>query len=219
MIPEVLVADVEAVLLSASRMKVGSLANLGYSCGGHVPCETDMTSPQEAYLMSLSGVTEQQIAEQLGISLDTARDWIARGSARFASACSTDAEFVDIPVEAAHHNVRSFVLESTLKDPSTVDVAEAPDLVGEADVGVGVWDALAHLFSDVVDESVGVIRNFPGVDMAVREDTDYIAVYGHGIDVAGLQSMLTDWWAERSRRLLADLEDRSGTASFGTPPS
>ena len=63
------------------------------------------------------------------------------------------------------------------------------------DHGFRVWfsDLASHVFSDLVDRTVAITLQFPGVEEAVREDRELIVLVGR-LDPSALDEYLRRWW-------------------------
>lgn len=98
---------------------------------------------------------------------------------------------------------RMSVARAALARGDFVSVATRDDLLGDADAGIGIWDVVAHAFSELVDASVAIANGVAGVDRVVREDREFVAVYGEDVDVAELEHTMRTWWQTMLERAAA----------------
>lgn len=154
--------------------------------------------------MASSGMSEEEIARELGTDVRTVRIVPFLAKANRADRTPSSGPPRELPVEQYPLDEQIETLEGVVNNPlSTVIVNQYPHSAGEADALVEVSDALAHPFSDLVDESVSVARDFPGVSNAFRMDREIIAVFGEEVDYGALEAALRTWWQQRCRSLLA----------------
>lgn len=145
-----------------------------------------------ARLLGLEGRSPVEIARLLNEPLVHVLQWLSSAMPEVPVVQPADNRS-----EQRQLSDRRATAKMALSRPSFLTVASGDDVLGDADVGVGIWDPLATELSDIVDESTRFIRSYPGVRQVEREDKEFIAVYGNVIDCEKLRDTLTAWWKAR----------------------
>jgi hypothetical protein len=150
----------------------------------------------DVYLLALQGMSTDEIAERLHLPPEAVAD-ICTGDLTQPIELSAPSEAQD------ELENRMSVARIALVTNDFLTIAAGEDLLGDADAGIGIWDVVAHALSDLVDASVEVASSVTGVRQAVREDREFIGVYGKNVDLAELERTMRAWWTAILERVAA----------------
>jgi|SRR5665213_2865090 len=154
----------------------------------------------------MSGVPDEQIAEELNLSIDEV-ERLGREGHRIGIEITSDPEF---QAEAAHRYEELRQQSSSsldrpasarqLLDSSSVLTVERGDesKLGPLAPDAFVWfnDIAAHDFDEIVDEAVVLLRGRLDVRAAHREDRELIIITG-SVEIEALQADLQAWWGAK----------------------
>lgn len=169
---------------------------IGLGLGVHAVLGHRRSRDEGVYLRTLAGSSPEEIAADFGMPVKAAEQAITRQSARAAS-------IRGVPiVEPEPLGSRPELAQEILDSDDLPEVAVGDNLMGDSDAGFWFSDVLCHEFSDLVDETVSVVLAVAKVERAFREDREFIAVYGRGIDPHHLQEVVQGWW-RRKLQLIA----------------
>jgi hypothetical protein len=147
-----------------------------------------------AYLLALEGRSPTEIGEILNAPASRVVEWLGQATER---ARDVPRQSLGEPQGEPRADERAAIARRALERQQIVTVAVGGDLLGDADIGVGIPDMIAHEMSDVVDGFVSELRRLPRVGEAIREDREFIAVYGQGIDLHSFTTWAGKWWRDQ----------------------
>ncbi len=135
-----------------------------------------------AILLGLAGVSQLVAATSDGAPADQATS--ERSSVR-----AEDARYL--------LELGDFVSVETFEETEAEMLAAGSDPKwAKSRYSVSFDDVASHKFFDLVEESVELVKQFPGVTDALHEDRELIVLLGD-FDASALEDYLRDWWTSQ----------------------
>jgi hypothetical protein len=162
---------------------------------------------RKVILLLYQGTPMELIAEQLGSTVEAVRKWADEAQHMVVEHQKAHPEEPDARLEAAKPRVspemrmdhaRALLDEASGWGPI---LRVEPSGVEGCTHNVTFNDLASHGFSDLVEETVKLLRADQRIKEARREDRELILVSAPGISDLALSEQLTSWWTQRLREV------------------